>query len=79
MGIAFGLTTGLTSHYWYKFLDAWIVGSGMKVVAKKIACDQFIFGPIMTATAFGADQLLSKKKDDTPSLMTKSKQILLTY
>ena len=44
---AFGLCAGPLCHYWYIQLDRLVMGEGMKVVMKKIACDQSICSPVL--------------------------------
>ena len=42
---ALGLCVGPLNHFWYLQLDRLVVGEGMKMVMKKILCDQSIFAP----------------------------------
>jgi hypothetical protein len=49
-----GLMLGPFGHLWYtKLADKLVVGSGPKVVLKKIGVDQIIFTPIITCLFFG--------------------------
>ena len=49
MSAAFGFTSGVMCHFWYNFLDRIYPGKGVKIVFKKIFCDQIIFSPICIA------------------------------
>ncbi|KAK7100613.1 mpv17-like protein 2 [Littorina saxatilis] len=43
--LVIGLVLGPFNHHWYRLLDKLVVGSGLKVVVKKIAADQAVAGP----------------------------------
>jgi len=48
--IAFGGVSGVLCHYWYNHLDRIYSGGNhreIKIVIKKILCDQIIFSPIL--------------------------------
>ena len=49
--LVIGLILGPFNHHWYRLLDQFVTGSGLKVVAKKIAADQAVAGPFF-CTAF---------------------------
>ncbi|GIX86628.1 mpv17-like protein 2 [Caerostris extrusa] len=57
MGAA-GLTTGVLSHYWYILVDAFIPGSGVRCVIKKVLYDQILFSPINLTVYFGTVAIL---------------------
>ena len=49
-----GLMIGPLGHFWYtKLADKLVLGTGPKVVLKKIGVDQIIFTPIITCIFFG--------------------------
>lgn len=45
-----GLMLGPFNHFWYKMLDKYIIGTGIKMVTKKIAADQAVAGPFFCTT-----------------------------
>ena len=48
--VAFGGVSGILCHYWYNHLDRIYSGGNhrqIKIVIKKILCDQIIFSPIL--------------------------------
>ena len=47
MGI--GVVLGPFNHFWYKILDRYVKGEGVRVVVKKIACDQAVAGPFFSS------------------------------
>ncbi|XP_062611511.1 mpv17-like protein 2 [Saccostrea cucullata] len=54
-----GLMIGPFGHLWYsKLADKLVLGSGPKVVLKKIGVDQIIFTPFITCLFFGGMGLL---------------------
>nr|XP_022315809.1 mpv17-like protein 2 [Crassostrea virginica] len=57
-----GLMIGPLGHFWYtKLADKLVIGTGPKVVLKKIGVDQIIFTPIITCIFFGGMGLLEGK------------------
>lgn len=49
-----GLMIGPFGHFWYtKLADKLVLGTGPKVVLKKIGVDQIIFTPFITCLFFG--------------------------
>lgn len=68
------LIHGPTGHYFYSFLDRFIVGKTPLKVASKVAFDQIIWAPVFTAIFFAylgfaegksLDQVTTKIKNDT--------------
>ncbi|KAL8624187.1 hypothetical protein ACOMHN_046273 [Nucella lapillus] len=57
-----GLILGPFSHHWYRLLDKYVTGSGVKVVFKKIACDQAVAGPFFCSAFLIGSGLLEGKK-----------------
>lgn len=56
-----GLALGPFNHFWYRFLDQAVTGTGLQVVAKKIAVDQAVAGPFFcTAFLLGSGLLEGK-------------------
>ena len=43
---AVGLILGPLDHYWYRFLDSRFPGTRAPIVAKKVALDLLLLGPI---------------------------------
>ncbi|XP_025110402.1 mpv17-like protein 2 [Pomacea canaliculata] len=56
-----GLMLGPFNHFWYKMLDKYIIGTGIKMVTKKIAADQAVAGPFFCTTFLIASGLLEGK------------------
>lgn len=49
---AMGFILGPFNHGWYSILDKVVKGSGVKVVIKKIACDQAVAAPFFCSAFF---------------------------
>lgn len=56
-----GLALGPFNHFWYRFLDRVVTGSGAKMVAKKVAADQAVAGPFFCTTFLIASGMLEGK------------------
>ncbi|XP_052754906.1 mpv17-like protein [Galleria mellonella] len=52
-----------TLYYWYKFLDKKFTGTALKIVATKVASDQFIMTPILLATFYTLLGVLERRED----------------
>ena len=61
MGVC-GVSVGVLCHFWYNFLDRVLPGYTIRVVAKKIVCDQVLFSPVMWLVFFAT--LASLEKSD---------------
>uniref|UniRef100_A0A1B6DMK9 Mitochondrial inner membrane protein Mpv17 n=1 Tax=Clastoptera arizonana TaxID=38151 RepID=A0A1B6DMK9_9HEMI len=46
-----GLVIGPTVGSWYKLLDKFLGSGGLKIVLKKLVCDQLLFAPVFCAFA----------------------------
>lgn len=54
-----GLMIGPFGHFWYtKLADKLVLGTGPKVVLKKIGVDQIIFTPFITCLFFGGKKIV---------------------
>lgn len=54
-----GLMIGPFGHFWYtKLADKLVLGTGPKVVLKKIGVDQIIFTPFITCLFFGGKKIM---------------------
>ena len=65
--IAFGGVSGVLCHFWYNHLDKIYSGGHreIKVVMKKILCDQIIFSPIcIVACLIAACMLNGRDKEN---------------
>ena len=58
MAVTFGATSGVLCHFWYHWLDAFLPGSGLRVVVRKIVLDQVLFSPVCIAACLSASCLL---------------------
>lgn len=54
-----GLSTGLSSHFWYIWLDRWMgTNRSLRIVLKKVFLDQVIMSPVNLVIYFGTLSLL---------------------
>ncbi|XP_064607347.1 mpv17-like protein 2 [Liolophura sinensis] len=61
---AMGFILGPFNHGWYSLLDKVVKGSGVKVVIKKIACDQAVAAPFFCSAFFMGMGLMEGKSLD---------------
>ena len=52
-----GFLLGPLDHFWYRFLDVCLPGRCASTVAKKVAVDTFIFGPISIILFYMSESL----------------------
>ncbi|KAJ8715994.1 hypothetical protein PYW08_013279 [Mythimna loreyi] len=62
-----------TLYYWYKFLDKKFVGTAVKTVLTKVACDQFLMTPTLLALFFVVLSVLERKENVFEELQQKYK------
>lgn len=75
------LVHGPTCHYFYRFLDANIVGKGLRQVATKVAADQLVFTPFGISAFYATITALEGRPEDTVEVIREKflKTILAGY
>lgn len=53
-----GLLQGFPNHAWYLWLDRFLPGKSLAIVAKKVLADQLIASPFFSSTFFVGASLL---------------------
>ena len=65
--VAFGGVSGVLCHYWYNHLDRIYSASNhrqIKIVIKKILCDQIIFSPILIVACLLAACIMNGREKE---------------
>lgn len=54
------VSMGIICHYWYLWLDRFLPGFSLRIVMKKVVCDQVFLSPVMWVTYFAVLGLLEQ-------------------
>lgn len=57
-----GITVGILCHYWYIWLDRFMPGRTLRIVAKKVIVDQLILSPVQICLFFATVGALEGNK-----------------